>query len=106
MHVKLPITASVDEKEDWKLILVSQLYSLLPCLQIKRVNNSRNWETGVSTGVVTCTSEVRAELLGVWNVVALSRMLNSNSNILRSVCALVLYCNFSFKFYVLFDANC
>jgi len=63
MHVKLPITASVDEKEDWKLISASQLSSLLPCLQIKRANNSRNWETGVSTGVVTCTSEVRAELL-------------------------------------------
>ncbi|KAG6781298.1 hypothetical protein POTOM_014192 [Populus tomentosa] len=31
--------------------------------KIKRANNSRNWETGVSTGVVTCTSEVRAELL-------------------------------------------
>ncbi|KAJ7004451.1 hypothetical protein NC653_009348 [Populus alba x Populus x berolinensis] len=30
--------------------------------KIKRANNSRNWETGVSTGVVTCTS---AELLGV-----------------------------------------
>ncbi|KAJ6943882.1 hypothetical protein NC652_009346 [Populus alba x Populus x berolinensis] len=31
--------------------------------KIKRANNSSNWETGVSTGVVTCTSEVRAELL-------------------------------------------
>ncbi|KAJ7004450.1 hypothetical protein NC653_009348 [Populus alba x Populus x berolinensis] len=45
--------------------------------KIKRANNSRNWETGVSTGVVTCTSAVL-----IWNVVALSRMLNSNSNIL------------------------